>query len=102
MQNVIVKVPEEGLKAAMEAGRAVDGFRANNLRACLKAFIRWQSEQSQSPSYEQLASMKADLRFRMVDFDIKKLCGEWVRRMYLAPLEPEVPQALFYGEIEIG
>jgi len=94
MSNYVV--PEGMLKAARKTegewlmSRSAQAATAEGCSdVVLAAALRWQSENPQMPTDEQLASMRHDLRFRPgVDFDIQKLCGEWLRRMYLAP-EPE-------------
>jgi hypothetical protein len=63
-----------------------------NTERILEAAIRWQSENPQAPTDEQMKKMKSDIRYRVgVHFDDLKLVKEWQRRMYLAP-EPEVPE----------
>lgn len=47
-------VPEGMLKAAIEAGQAHDGFKANNLPVCLEAVVRWWSENPTVPTMRQL------------------------------------------------
>ena len=104
-------VPEEGLKAAVEAMKGPSGpkFRSTEEWAScgIEAFIRWQSENPIVPSEdEQLPplSYKTDSSEwigKDADHEREKsyregLCmclAEWQRRMYLVP-EPEVPEAV--------
>ena len=50
----------------------------------LEAALRWQSENPQVPTEQQLSDMAADAHVCM-----DEVIAEWQRRMYLAP-EPEV------------
>jgi hypothetical protein len=56
----------------------------------LEAALRWQSENPQVPTEQQLSDMAADAHVCM-----DEVIAEWQRRMYLAP-EPEVDRVDFY------
>lgn len=119
MEHREIKIPEGMLKAAAEAATSPHYWSANPLgndRQCvaccaidcssageapclglpswrmnkiLEAALRWQKEHYLTPTDEQVAQMKTEIRFRNgLYFDISRLCGAWIHRMYDAP-EPE-------------
>jgi hypothetical protein len=86
-------VPEEGLKAAIDAaGQTVKGCPWQEIvSTALEAFIRWQSENPPVPTNGQIESMRDHIGSQTSWIaEVRAICREWVRRMYLAP-EPTVP-----------
>ena len=91
-------VPEEGLKATVEAMKNPSGTKFLSTEQCaslgLEAFIRWQSENLIVPSHEQVIHLCEIFANRSVISycdSVRAVAIEWLRIMYLAP-EPEVPE----------
>jgi len=93
-------VPEEGLKATVEAMKNPSGTKFLSTEQCaslgLEAFIRWQSENLIVPSHEQVIHLCEIFANRSVISycdSVRAVAIEWLRIMYLAP-EPEVPEEI--------
>ena len=100
MSEKKIEIPAGMLKAAYEWCPA--SFAMPAVKSMLEAALRWLSDNPITPTDEQLNEMKNDLRFRMIDFDIQKLCAEWQRRMFLAlELVPEAVKDLLCGASDI-
>ena len=94
-------VPEEGLKAALEAWSV--GYEGSptlpmekRIPTIIEAFIRWQSENPQVPNHEQtiaLCKVYETQTERNYCQSVRDVAVEWVRRMYIAP-EPDMPEAI--------
>jgi hypothetical protein len=86
-------VPEEGLKAAVEkCDRANWNMSRHGIKQALEAFIRWQAENAQVPTEEQAKALtkELDAPYPSLFFIWWPMAfNEWIRRMYLAPPEPE-------------
>lgn len=91
-------VPEEGLKATVEAMKNPSGtkFLSTEQWASLglEAFIRWQSENPIVPTEDQSEELRSNhyRDINSVSF-VRSIVVKWQRRMYLAP-EPEVPEEI--------
>ena len=97
-------VPAEGLKAAVEVARKMEGYphpdgeETKRLTEKVKAileegFIRWQSESPLVPTSKQESELLDSWIKESWLGKTEHLVTEWQRRMYLAP-EPEVPEEI--------
>jgi hypothetical protein len=94
-------VPEEGLKATVEAMKNPSGTKFLSTEQCaslgLEAFIRWQSENPKVFSDEWIVQLVKEagcadlLGANQFVLGMHQILDLFQRRMYLAP-EPEVPE----------
>lgn len=93
MKEAEIKVPKE---LSDVIARALPVTQLQNYReradAIAKAVLSWQREHPPVPTEEQLGQMSfAGCVALNGNWDGKKLCAEWIRRMYDAPDPPFDP-----------
>ena len=96
------KIPEAGLNAAwsavaekmrayIDAGRKDHIAELHVARIALEAFIRWQSENPQVPTRNQVCTVIGAEHDMESAISHANFAVQWQSRMYLVPAEPEVP-----------